>query len=138
MTAMVFILLAMGENVFCCRYIYLWINYALWEEVENGDLDRARLIYTACLKTIPEKHSHFSFSKVSEEGEKKAAVSEQKFEEVVISSIAGWWNVEECSGRTSEGFVLLFLALSHCLPLLPSCFGVFRCVFGEGKRGGCV
>jgi len=52
------------EKRFWRRYIYLWINYALWEEIEMGDLDRARQVYKACLKTIPDRHREFSFSKV--------------------------------------------------------------------------
>jgi len=27
------------------RYIYLWIKYAVWEELEAGDMDRAREVY---------------------------------------------------------------------------------------------
>mmetsp|Transcript_32487 Transcript_32487/g.127403 ORF Transcript_32487/g.127403 Transcript_32487/m.127403 type:complete len:112 (+) Transcript_32487:1229-1564(+) len=48
------------------RYIYLWINYATWEELEMGDLDRARQVYRSCLKSIPDKHKWFSFSKVGQ------------------------------------------------------------------------
>ncbi|KAK5153534.1 NineTeen Complex (NTC) component [Oleoguttula sp. CCFEE 6159] len=44
------------------RYIYLWIFYALWEEMENKDTDRARQIYQECLKLIP--HKHFTFAKI--------------------------------------------------------------------------
>jgi crooked neck len=44
------------------RYIYLWINYALFEEMIAGDIDRTRQIYEACLAVIP--HAAFSFSKV--------------------------------------------------------------------------
>lgn len=44
------------------RYIYLWIFYALWEEVDNQDVDRARQIYAECLKLIP--HKKFTFAKV--------------------------------------------------------------------------
>ena len=44
------------------RYIYLWINYALFEELEAGDLERAREVYRECLKLIP--HKVFSFSKI--------------------------------------------------------------------------
>ncbi|TKA75396.1 Pre-mRNA-splicing factor clf1 [Cryomyces minteri] len=44
------------------RYIYLWIFYALWEEMENKDMDRARQIYQECLKLIP--HKHFTFAKI--------------------------------------------------------------------------
>jgi len=44
------------------RYIYLWINYALYEELEAGDIDRAAEIYKICLTVIP--HKNFSFSKI--------------------------------------------------------------------------
>lgn len=51
-----------AEKRFWQRYIYLWIRYALYEEVDQGDLDRARKVYAACLDLIP--HSAFSFSKI--------------------------------------------------------------------------
>ena len=44
------------------RYIYLWIFYALWEEMEAKDVDRARQIYQECLKLIP--HKKFTFAKI--------------------------------------------------------------------------
>lgn len=44
------------------RYIYLWIFYALWEEMENHNAERARQIYQECLKLIP--HKKFTFAKV--------------------------------------------------------------------------
>lgn len=44
------------------RYIYLWINYALYEELETKDIDRTRQIYSECLKLIP--HRKFTFAKV--------------------------------------------------------------------------
>lgn len=44
------------------RYIYLWIFYALWEEMDNGDIERARAIYAECLKLIP--HKKFTFAKI--------------------------------------------------------------------------
>ena len=44
------------------RYIYLWVFYALWEEMENRDIERARQIYQECLKLIP--HKKFTFAKV--------------------------------------------------------------------------
>lgn len=43
------------------RYIYLWIFYALWEEMDAKDIDRARQIYNECLKLIP--HKKFTFAK---------------------------------------------------------------------------
>ncbi|GAB7348633.1 hypothetical protein MBLNU459_g7006t1 [Dothideomycetes sp. NU459] len=44
------------------RYIYLWIFYALWEEMDNKEVDRARQIYAECLKLIP--HKKFTFAKI--------------------------------------------------------------------------
>lgn len=44
------------------RYIYLWIFYALWEEMDSKDIDRARQIYQECLKLIP--HKTFTFAKI--------------------------------------------------------------------------
>lgn len=44
------------------RYIYLWIFYAMWEEMEAKDVERARQIYKLCLELIP--HRKFTFAKV--------------------------------------------------------------------------
>ena len=44
------------------RYIYLWIFYALWEEVTTNDTDRVRQIYQECLKLIP--HKKWTFAKI--------------------------------------------------------------------------
>ena len=44
------------------RYIYLWIFYALYEEMDNKDIERARQIYSECLKLIP--HKKFTFAKI--------------------------------------------------------------------------
>ncbi|KAF2088935.1 TPR-like protein [Saccharata proteae CBS 121410] len=44
------------------RYIYLWIFYALWEETEAKDLDRASQIYTEAIRLIP--HKRFTFAKL--------------------------------------------------------------------------
>ncbi|RUS80280.1 hypothetical protein EGW08_011964 [Elysia chlorotica] len=44
------------------RYIYLWINYALYEELEAQDPDRPRDVYRACLDIIP--HRKFTFAKI--------------------------------------------------------------------------
>ncbi|KAF2771706.1 TPR-like protein [Teratosphaeria nubilosa] len=44
------------------RYIYLWIFYALYEELQNGDMDRASQVYAEALKLIP--HKKFSFAKI--------------------------------------------------------------------------
>jgi crooked neck len=44
------------------RYIYLWIKYALFEELTAGDAARAREVYRAALRLVP--HGAFSFSKL--------------------------------------------------------------------------
>ena len=44
------------------RYIYLWIFYALYEELDTRDVERARQIYAAALKLIP--HKKFTFAKL--------------------------------------------------------------------------
>jgi crooked neck len=44
------------------RYIYLWIFYAVWEEMQSKDVERARQIYQECLKLIP--HKKFTFAKI--------------------------------------------------------------------------
>lgn len=44
------------------RYIYLWIRYAIYEELTNNDIDRTRNIYQQCIKIIP--HKSFSFDKI--------------------------------------------------------------------------
>lgn len=50
------------DKNFWRRYIYLWINYALYEELETCDLERTRQIYKTCLELIP--HKTFTFSKI--------------------------------------------------------------------------
>ncbi|KAH9809501.1 Pre-mRNA-splicing factor clf1, partial [Teratosphaeria destructans] len=44
------------------RYIYLWIFYALYEELQNGDTERASQVYAEALKLIP--HKKFTFAKI--------------------------------------------------------------------------
>ncbi|KAG8224262.1 hypothetical protein J437_LFUL001642 [Ladona fulva] len=50
------------EKQFWRRYIYLWINYALFEELEAEDMERTRQVYRACLELIP--HKIFTFTKM--------------------------------------------------------------------------
>lgn len=50
------------EKRFWRRYIYLWINYALYEELESEDVDRTREIYEQCINLIP--HKKFTFAKI--------------------------------------------------------------------------
>jgi len=44
------------------RYIYLWIFYAIWEEMDSKDMQRAGQIYSECLKLVP--HKKFTFAKI--------------------------------------------------------------------------
>jgi len=44
------------------RYIYLWIYYALYEELEAKDYERARQVYQEAIKLIP--HKAFTFAKL--------------------------------------------------------------------------
>lgn len=44
------------------RYIYLWINYAVYEELTAKDRNRAREVFKACLDILP--HRQFTFAKV--------------------------------------------------------------------------
>ncbi|KAL8141607.1 hypothetical protein V2J09_014639 [Rumex salicifolius] len=50
------------EKRYWQRYIYLWIYYALYEELDAQDVDETREVYRECLKLIPYKE--FSFAKV--------------------------------------------------------------------------
>ncbi|KAL3373788.1 hypothetical protein AABB24_005663 [Solanum stoloniferum] len=50
------------EKRYWQRYIYLWINYALYEELDAQDMERTRHVYRECLKMIP--HHKFSFAKI--------------------------------------------------------------------------
>ncbi|KNC76411.1 hypothetical protein SARC_11085 [Sphaeroforma arctica JP610] len=44
------------------RYIYLWLNYAVYEELDVEDHERAREVYRACLGIIP--HKVFTFASI--------------------------------------------------------------------------
>ncbi|KAK0179410.1 hypothetical protein PV327_005166 [Microctonus hyperodae] len=50
------------EKQYWRRYIYLWINYAMFEELETEDIERCRQVYKVCLDLIP--HKIFTFAKV--------------------------------------------------------------------------
>lgn len=50
------------EKRFWRRYIFLWIRYAIYEELETKDIDRARQVYQQCVILIP--HRKFSFDKI--------------------------------------------------------------------------
>lgn len=44
------------------RYIYLWVYYAVYEELVMKDSDKVRDIYRVCLEVIP--HKKFTFAKI--------------------------------------------------------------------------
>ncbi|CAD6214015.1 unnamed protein product [Miscanthus lutarioriparius] len=50
------------EKRYWQRYIYLWINYALYEELDAQDIERTREVYKECLRLIP--HKKFVFAKM--------------------------------------------------------------------------
>jgi len=50
------------EKKYWQRYMYLWIKYALFEELVAHDVDRTREVYRTCLKLIP--HQSFTFAKI--------------------------------------------------------------------------
>ena len=43
------------------RYIYLWLKYAIFEELKAKDVPRTREVLEACRKLLP--HTHFTFAK---------------------------------------------------------------------------
>jgi len=51
-----------SEKHYWRRYIYLWINYAVYEELEAEDSERARQVYRAALELLP--HKKFTFAKL--------------------------------------------------------------------------
>lgn len=51
-----------NEKRYWRRYIYLWVKYALFEELDAGDVQRARDVYAAALELIP--HKLFTFAKM--------------------------------------------------------------------------
>lgn len=50
------------EKKYWKRYVYIWIYYAVWEELVAQDFHRVKQIYTKILSLIP--HSKFTFSKL--------------------------------------------------------------------------
>ncbi|GAC93530.1 hypothetical protein PHSY_001095 [Pseudozyma hubeiensis SY62] len=44
------------------RYIFLWLRYALFEEIDTHDYDRTREIYKAAIAIVP--HRRFTFAKL--------------------------------------------------------------------------
>lgn len=51
------------EKKYWRRYIFLWINHAIYEELAEKDLDGAAAVYQECLdKVVP--HADFTFGKI--------------------------------------------------------------------------
>ncbi|MCO5565400.1 hypothetical protein L7F22_019073 [Adiantum nelumboides] len=44
------------------RYMFLWLNFALFEEIDVGDFQRTREVYKAAIAIIP--HKQFTFAKL--------------------------------------------------------------------------
>ncbi|KAG8944887.1 NineTeen Complex (NTC) component [Tulasnella sp. 419] len=44
------------------QYIFLWLNYAIFEELETKDISRARQIYKTAIELVP--HKQFTFAKI--------------------------------------------------------------------------
>lgn len=44
------------------RYMYIWLSYALFEELVANDIERCRAVYEKAVEVIP--HQHFSFAKL--------------------------------------------------------------------------
>jgi len=87
------------------RYIYLWLNYALWEELEAGDAGRAREVYRACLKVIP--HGAFTFAKARAPAPVRAACC--------CSRCAGAWGARPATAAWPEyGQCRSYACVSAC------------------------
>ncbi|KAF7967533.1 hypothetical protein HWV62_31497 [Athelia sp. TMB] len=50
-----------GEKRHWRRYIFLWLDYALFEEIDTKDYERARQVYKTMLTLLP--HKQFTFAK---------------------------------------------------------------------------
>ncbi|CCG80658.1 putative Cell cycle control protein [Taphrina deformans PYCC 5710] len=44
------------------RYIYIWLNYSVFEELETQDFERTRAVFKAALSVVP--HEIFTFAKL--------------------------------------------------------------------------
>jgi crooked neck len=51
-----------SDKRFWRRYIFLWIRYAVYEELVTEDIERARQIYQQCIAVVP--HKQFTFAKI--------------------------------------------------------------------------
>lgn len=50
------------QKRFWRRYVYLWIYYALFEELQTADFAKARAVYDKLITIVP--HKQFSFAKI--------------------------------------------------------------------------
>ena len=50
------------EKRFWRRYIYLWIYYVVFLELDANEMEKARSVYKRCIECIP--HKSFTFGKV--------------------------------------------------------------------------
>ncbi|KAH0827978.1 hypothetical protein J3R83DRAFT_3617 [Lanmaoa asiatica] len=50
------------EKRYWRRYIFLWLDYALFEEIDSKDYERARQVYRTALNLVP--HKQFTFAKL--------------------------------------------------------------------------
>lgn len=50
------------KKQFWKRYIYLWIYYAVFEELKCEDIERTRKVYEACIKVM--ESNTISFAKI--------------------------------------------------------------------------
>lgn len=51
-----------GDKRHWRRYIFLWLDYALFEEIETKDYTRARQVYQTAMTLVP--HKQFTFAKL--------------------------------------------------------------------------
>nr|CAD2195348.1 unnamed protein product [Meloidogyne enterolobii] len=49
------------EKRYWRRYIWLWVYYAIYEELDANDPERCREVWTACLDIIPHRQFTFAF-----------------------------------------------------------------------------
>jgi crooked neck len=73
------------EKALWRRYIFLWLMYAMYEEMDARDVARARDVFKTCFKVIP--HRTFTFSKVHQA---------QRVCECCAVLTCGWWPVLVC------------------------------------------
>jgi crooked neck len=55
-------MIAFLREIILAHCIFLWINYAVFEELEAEDVERTQPVYKACLDLLP--HKHFTFTKI--------------------------------------------------------------------------